>query len=359
LVVGGTAGTSNYAYCYQQVTWSGTSGAACFSFYIKAGNTTTSCNNFAVRDTSVAGDLIAGSINFTTGVTTIATLSGSPVNSVGGVVNTYDSGKGWWRVMITVPTGMVSGRTYRLYAGFTGDALRSGGGTSDAVLELSGNSVWLWGGQVEDGEDATTLITTTTGQITRGADVVTLGSFSSWYNTAQGCWLIDSSVDYPSGISVITTNTVIDMRVGTSITDQVMIAASSGGTTFMTVRANGTDAYSPFSPMDGTWKSGSFNRFAFNYGTNDSAQQKFTTVFNSNAVSTQNTYSYPTASFTNMGIGSTLGNANYLNGYIRSIAYYNKATADTKLPIMTIGGGTNGPAIEGGGGGGGGGGATV
>jgi hypothetical protein len=58
-----------------------------------------------------------------------------------------------------------------------------------------GESVYIWGAQVEEGAFATSYIPTTTATATRAADVasITGANFSSWYNQTEGTMFVDAS----------------------------------------------------------------------------------------------------------------------------------------------------------------------
>ena len=345
-------GITGTAACVQNVSYGGATGAVCFSVYAKAGTSNTVVNKFVLRDVTNGQDLIGASIDYGTGV---ATVLPDTNNAPAALVTTSNAGNGWWRISLVAGSGVVIGTALRLYVGLVGDADRVAAGAAGAVAETAGNYAWFWGAQLEDGENATSLITTTTGTVQRAPDVVTLGSFSRWYNGTQGCFLVDASLNWPYKLnsSVLQSPAFMDIQLGTGNTDRVLVE-NTDTQSDLTVTSGGV-VLTPSTALSGVWKPGYFNRFAFNY-----TSSSITSVFNGATAITTSISNWPSG-LNNMAIGGTLDskNSSYLNGYIRSITYYATPATNANLYAMTLGGGSTGYTIEGGGGGGGGGAVTI
>jgi hypothetical protein len=146
-----TAGTN----CVRAVTVNATS--ATYSIFVKKGSGATDANLFALRNSTTATILVAGSFNYDTGVWTYTT------GSTGVTVTTLANG--WYRIAITATSGITSGNSIQGYVFFLGGS------------ETAGENALAWGAQLELGSFATSPIITTGAAGTRGADSATLGSF--------------------------------------------------------------------------------------------------------------------------------------------------------------------------------------
>jgi hypothetical protein len=110
-----------------------TSTAVTFSIYAKQGSSATTANAFRVRNTTTATNILDVTLNYATGVITYAT------GSTG--VTATNVGNGWWRIVMTATSGITSGNTIRVDAGFMGTA-------------TSGDFCFLWGAQLEQASTA-------------------------------------------------------------------------------------------------------------------------------------------------------------------------------------------------------------
>jgi len=106
-----------------------------FSIYGKQGSGATDANVFVIRNSTTSTNLLAYTVNWTTGVVTVTGGSGS--------VSSVDAGNGWWRIIATVSSGITAGNTMLAYSAFAGGS------------ETAGEFSYIWGAQLETGSTAT------------------------------------------------------------------------------------------------------------------------------------------------------------------------------------------------------------
>lgn len=168
----------------------------------------------------------------------------------------------------------------------------------------TGKNILIWGFQLEAGEFPTSYIPTTSGSVTRNADVAVMTgtNFSSWWAATTGA----SAVKYiPSTISGTrpafqfddnTANNLICLR-GNTTNPELYIKATSDQAQIDA----GTIAANTTYTLAGAWN------------TNDCAA-----AINGNAAVTDNTATMPTVTQARLGSDGT----NYLNGWLQTIRYW-------------------------------------
>jgi hypothetical protein len=258
---------------------------------------------------------VASTFNLSTGV-----VAGS--NAVNGATFTSSSitavGNGWYRCSVTGTVGSTASPTgVRFVAGFATAANASVASTYAGT----GQSIYIWGAQLEAGAFATSYIPTVASQVTRSADiaVMTGTNFSTWYNATEGTlfgqadWLGLSNNDYFFAINNGTTSNLI--AIGVSGAPATRFIVIDGGVTQASVSGPTPVANVAFK-IAGAYQANSFA--AATNGT-------LGTVDTSGTVPSVNQVS----------LTSSFGSANQFNGHIRQIVYYPRRLANAELQGIT------------------------
>jgi hypothetical protein len=176
--------------------------------------------------------------------------------------------------------------------------------------------------QLESGGGITSVIPTTSSQVTRAADlaVMTGTNFSTWYRQDEGSIIVsyklgdkNTNVDILS-ISDGTSSELIQVRMSSTLQAQTTITDNSVVQVSL--------APSGYSTQNTDYIRG------FAYKTND-----FALSINGSSTLTSNTGTLPITNKVNIG-GSNTGNAN-LNGRIRKFAFYPKRISNIELVGLT------------------------
>ena len=160
-----------------------------------------------IRLNNSGGDIIAANINL---------LNGTVSQLIFGTITIIPYDNDWYRVIATGTSISTSNGSFEVrisnsptYANYTGN------GTS---------GIYIWGAQLEAGENATSYIPTTTASVTRNADVISKTGISSLIGQTEGTVLCDINLTKLSegkGLFAIdngTTNEYIALiRISTNI----------------------------------------------------------------------------------------------------------------------------------------------
>jgi predicted secreted protein len=252
-------------------------------------------------------------INLATGVVDSTNVSGAGSwTSI--TASSVNIGNGWWRLTITGTQGAGTVLTTIVSIGdATGARVYTGDGTS---------GIFLFGAQLEAGAFPTSYIPTTTTALTRAADVASVNMLSPWYNSASGTIYFEGvtfdtlagafprAVQFNDG----TNNNVIQITRNNSAGNARMSVVSGG------VAQAAADAT--------TWTLSATTKAALAYAAND-----FAIVANGGAATTDSSGTVPTVS--NLLLGSQVGTASFLNGYLRRVSYYPRRLANAELQAIT------------------------
>lgn len=211
-----------------------------------------------------------------------------------------DLGNGWRRIFATFTfTSADAGARLLSYAP-VGD---------DGSNTLSGN-VNLWGGMAEQGDFVTSYIPTTTTQITRTADEISLTAhnFSAWYRQDEGTFVIEASTDAPLG-QVCVIAEISDGGIENSIA--IAVNDNGGGLAFINIDDVEQISLSPTGvPL------GQSGKIAFSF-----KQSEFALSVNGSVPVTASSGNLPTADRLYLGANDF----GFLSGKIRRIRFYPRA----------------------------------
>lgn len=296
-----TVATTSSASLYQNQTTISTT-AATYSVYAKKGSGAEDANIFLVRNVTTATNLIAGTLNYDTGVWSYVT------GSSGVTIQTLANG--WYRIIISVSSGITAGDDLRMYVGFTGGS------------QTAGIYALFWGAQLEASSFPTSYIPTTSSSATRAADVATIGSvtgldypltlWAEWEYTGT-----DSTT--PNGGRVL-----LSVTDGTVANRFQLYNLSGAAGALVQVASSSTLAMG----VAGTIDVGVVSKVAAAAGTNDGRCSVGGTLATPDASG-----AVPSAPST-IGLGNTASGAQF-TGYLRKAAIFPEAKADAALEAMT------------------------
>jgi hypothetical protein len=254
------------------------------------------------------GNLVNCWFNLNTGAT--ATNNAGSGNVLFSAKSIQAINNGWYRCVLTVTTTVVTSLAVLIYAT-----------NADNTTSANGSSIYVWGAQAEVGAFATSYIATTTAAATRLADVasITGANFSSFWTASEGTVVVRGDYSY------IATGQPGLVRADDGTDGERMMLAITGGTQRFTI-------------VDGSVEVADISRTGVIVGTpfaqaaaykvNDCAS-----VVNGGTAGTDATVSIPTV--TTMRFSRTIG-ADYPNGHIQSLSYYNKRLSNETLQALTV-----------------------
>jgi hypothetical protein len=273
-----------------------------FSIYVKQGNALT--QQLIIRNTTTATNLMGVALTWATKTTN--NPAAASVTSVG---------NGWYRFSATVTTGVTIGDSMTFYC--------YAGGSNNAV----GDTVYMYGAQVEAGTFATSYIPTSASAVARSADYMTINTMSSWLNSSEGTMFIEAAAGN-----------------NTTFAESSYMAISDG-TASNYIGFNRDNALSRVQPyiyastvsqLSGVYEPTSttpisvFRKIALAYNTNDVALATSGILR-----ATDTSVTLPTG--LNLAvIGASYSTNRYLNGWIKSVKYYPKRLTNAELQALTV-----------------------
>jgi hypothetical protein len=246
------------------------------------------------------------------------TLCTVTINAVTGAT----SGLGGFTSVTSTAFG--NGRIYQV-------VLPAAGGGLAANMEwksgTTGVPFYLGKPQFEAASVASSYIPTTASAVTRGADNVTITgtNFSSWFDQGQGVFYVESATNTLSSNAGPNALRVHD---GTN-NNRIQLGRTNVTSLALRVYAtnNGADYLSAFG--NGTTTQGQFAKTIFSYANNN-----FIGVVNSTVTNSASVGIVPVLNKMDIGYDSIV-QGNYLNGWIKKIAYYSQALPLSQLQTLT------------------------
>mgnify|MGYP007090446765 CR=1 FL=1 len=276
------------------------------SIFVKKGN----CDylRFDLYDSAFSNGVFS-KVNISTG----AIISTSSIGTGWAVTSSdiVNCGSGWYRVTLnaTKPSGSTT-------------AILSSYSSAVAVNAVLGDTVYLWGAQIETGSSfPTSYIPTTTATVTRSADVcqITGGDFSGFWNASEGSFAVEFDIMYADEYQ---STTYLAYQSGTSWIGQ---RRSTGVGIYLDVYVSNIQQARLIasSPTAGT-----LFRSAGSYKAND-----FACSFNGAAVLTDAVGSLPSPTSFTIGNFPTFGE--YHNGHIARLRYFNTRLINSQLVALS------------------------
>lgn len=193
-------------------------------------------------------------------------------------------------------------------------------------VTANGSEAFVWGGQMEVGSFATSLIMTGASQVTRTADLVKVNTLSPWYNPSGGTLYTEFN---PGSIGIGDTCVSAWFR-GSAAANSIITIRKDGSMDYITglttspdgvVQTRMTVVGKPIPP-------GALAKAAFSFMPGESALS-----VNGSAVLKGTIDLMPTPS--TLYLGSTGNGQQFLNGHLRAIRYYPRRLTDAELQALT------------------------
>jgi hypothetical protein len=252
--------------------------------------------------------------NFDLELGTVALVTGSTVTA-----DIENYGNGWYRCRCTntcISTGTgANGISIALIETSGATRLPTFTGTTTDVL-------YGWGAQTETGSIATSYIPTTTGSVTRNADVISVsGAVSGSIGQTQGT--IYAEVDVRNWANL---GRIFSISDGTS-NNRIMTLFNSSNRFRVIVDVSGSSAQADISSAS---LSNGIHKIAVGYAAND-------VVFYVDGVlvGSDNTANIPACSQVFLGKIEAAGSTLFMNDRIRAAALYNTRLTNAELALIT------------------------
>lgn len=273
------------------------------SIFVKKGN----CDylRFDLYDSAFSNGVFS-KVNISTG----AIISTSSIGTGWAVTSSdiVNCGSGWYRVTLnaTKPSGSTT-------------AILSSYSSAVAVNAVLGDTVYLWGAQIETGSSfPTSYIPTTTAAVTRSADVcqITGGDFSGFWNEPAGTLVAEGDTPASGTRSLVSADnaTANESTILRTLATDPLFIVTDGGVAQASIDA-------------GTVVSTTAFKLAASYTVNDFAVSK-----DGAAVVTDTSGTIPTPTQINIGSDAS---GNYVCGHIARLRYFNTRLLNSQLVALS------------------------
>lgn len=301
-----TSITSNSAATRQDVSKAATAAPYTMTVYAKAGEFNSV--RLLPRDAVTAGNNVSAYFNLATGTVDTPVASGTFTSPSAAI---FSVGNGWYRCSIT----FTSSTETSLRSQFL---IYNNGSSSVTGNDYSG--IYVWGAQLEAGSFATSYIPTVATTVTRAADSASMTgtNFSSWFNSAEGCWYADW-YDRVQSLSHQLFSVYLDG------VNRYAMTVNSSNVLDAAVVAGGADTLLSYSV---TLTAGN-HKGAFSYKKDDGS------VSVDGLGGTQDSSLTLPSGINAMVIGTNTSGTQLLNSTIKKLAYYPKRLTNTQLQALT------------------------
>lgn len=296
------SGGSNQCFVQKFASVAANTNTYTFSVFLKAGTSPRTTINMQLAGGTYQQSILE--INWSTNAISYTGTSQ-------GFVEAYPNG--WFRVALTLTNNGTNNAAYpRVYT-------RDQGNTN-----VAGETVYIWGWQLETGAFPTTYIPTVASQVTRLNDLVTITgtNFSSWYNQTEGTFVVKSSK-----VNQVTSSfpRIFQVDDGTNANNLTVLWWTQGNQLYTASRAGDVQQVDlGLSPITQT----NVNTVATGYKTND-----FTISINGSNPIFDTVATLPTVSTlrfgaSNFGVESSI--------CINRFAYYPTRLTDTNIKSLSF-----------------------
>lgn len=189
------------------------------------------------------------------------------------------------------------------------------------VAQAIGDSVDIWGAQVESGYFPTSYIPTTTATVTRPADTLTLPT-ASWFNATVGTLAAEAVIPYLSGIKYPGVVSFNDGTVNNAI--ECLVNDATGDTRSANIYNAGVLM---FMSARSAYTAGAALKCSLGY-----ASGNIRAAIDGVLGTLDTTSSIPT--LTTLNIGTNRG-THHLNGWVKSISYFPARVLDAQIQLLT------------------------
>lgn len=310
LIEDSTASDSHYAY--QSYTKSSSSEVQAYSASVFARAGTRSQIMLLVQGTSGSAHSAYAYFDLSAGTVGATTVAGNFDNAQARIERHAD---GWYRCIVDFRINNDAQASVGVYV-----LLAVGGSTTYSGNGTSGLS--LWGAQLEKGWHQTSYIPTTTGAVTRAADVCIAQSLLPWFDEDEGTVYAEYVLPWTPSASDTTTRRIVQADAGNDNNAQLAALITSGtryGHTYAGGVAQVTASLGPHS-------ADVVQKHAYAWAANDVAA-----IASGVALVTDTSATMPT--------GITvfrIGPAGQPNGYIRKVRYWPRRLADNELRGLVL-----------------------
>ena len=247
------------------------------------------------------------------GIASFNIINGTPLSSTGiaSSPQIVNFGNGWYRVS-AVFTPTIATANHNLSC-------------PHPSSPLVGNAFYVWGAQLETGSAPTGYIPTTSAQVTRSADTMSItgSNFSSFFNANEGTVVIESEYFGPNTQDLTTTG-IVTLSDGATNYFSIVVRPEANSARGVIVPG------SPILTVSNNYPKNTSKKIALAYKNND-----FGFCIGGEDVYTENT-NQSNANINSLIIGAYYATTNRkLNGRIKRIAIYNRRIADVQLQALT------------------------